>query len=116
MLRLSSNKRGRSPTPSLPQPFSLSERSPMRVPRLNAHVRRALLALAALGTILLLVRELSSKGKPRRIPRWTSLRKYERELPQQNLDLPHPEGQSGRYVRFTNQMRGLGWNNVLNEM
>jgi hypothetical protein len=47
---------------------------------------------------------------------WTDLRKWERELPQHNLSLPFPEGRTGRYVRFTNQVRGLGWNNVLNEM
>jgi hypothetical protein len=58
----------------------------------------------------------SSGGKPSRIPPWTALRKYERELPQQNLDLPYPEGRTGRYVHFGNQIRGLGWNNVLNEM
>jgi hypothetical protein len=47
---------------------------------------------------------------------WDDLRKRERELPQHNLSLPFPEGRTGRYVRFTNQNRGLGWSKVLNEM
>jgi hypothetical protein len=47
---------------------------------------------------------------------WDDLRKRERELPQHNLSLPFPEGRKGRYVRFTNQNRGLGWSQILNEM
>jgi hypothetical protein len=49
-------------------------------------------------------------------PQWTELREYERTLPQHNLSLPLPEGRHGRYVRFNQQIRQLGWNNVLNEM
>jgi hypothetical protein len=49
-------------------------------------------------------------------PQWTELREYERTLPQHNLSLPLPEGRHGRYVRFNQQIRQLGWNNVFNEM
>lgn len=49
-------------------------------------------------------------------PSWKKLREYERNLPQHNLSLSYPEGRNGRYVRFSNQIRGLGWNNVLNEI
>ncbi|KAF8892994.1 hypothetical protein BD779DRAFT_1609985 [Infundibulicybe gibba] len=42
--------------------------------------------------------------------------KWERELPQHNLDLPFPEGKTGRYVKFSNQIKMLGWNNVFNEI
>jgi hypothetical protein len=49
-------------------------------------------------------------------PKYLKLRDYEQNLPQHNLSLPFPEGRNGRYVRFFNQIRGLGWNNVLNEM
>jgi hypothetical protein len=49
-------------------------------------------------------------------PSYKELREYERNLPQHNFSLPFPEGRYGRYVRFSNQIRGLGWNNVLNEM
>lgn len=40
----------------------------------------------------------------------------EQALPQHNLDLPFPEGKTGRYVRFSNQMNLIGWNNVLSEL
>lgn len=40
----------------------------------------------------------------------------EYNLPQHNLSLPYPEGRTGRYIKFSNQIKGLGWNNVLNEM
>ncbi|KAF7357420.1 hypothetical protein MSAN_01338000 [Mycena sanguinolenta] len=43
------------------------------------------------------------------------LRKWEEDLPQHNLDLPFPEGRNGRYVKFSNQMVLVGWNNCLNE-
>ncbi|KAJ7046483.1 hypothetical protein C8F04DRAFT_938835 [Mycena alexandri] len=48
-------------------------------------------------------------------PAFTALRKWEDELPQHNLDLPFPEGKTGRYVKFSNQMNFVGWNNCLNE-
>jgi hypothetical protein len=57
-----------------------------------------------------------TSGPPFPPSSWETLRKFERELPQQDLSLPYPEGRTGRYVRFTNQVRGLGWNNVLNEL
>jgi hypothetical protein len=124
MIRLGANKRDRSPPLSLPLPSSRASGRTMR--RLDPRVRQGLLALPVLATFFLLARwwlassgqshASSSGGKPNRIPPWTALRKYERELPQQNLDLPYPEGRTGRYVHFGNQIRGLGWNNVLNEM
>ena len=40
----------------------------------------------------------------------------EKGLPQHNLDLKFPEGRDGRYVKFSSQIRALGWNNVLNEV
>lgn len=49
-------------------------------------------------------------------PPYTSLRKWEENLPQHNLDLPFPEGKTGRYVKFSNQIIMLGFNNVLNEV
>jgi hypothetical protein len=47
---------------------------------------------------------------------WTNIQDRERYLPQHNNYLLSPEEQGGRYVRFTAQTRGLGWNNVLSEM
>lgn len=47
---------------------------------------------------------------------WDKLYKWEDEMPQHNLDLPFPEGRTGKYVFFRNQIQGLGWNNLLNEM
>ncbi|KAL1663404.1 hypothetical protein GGF50DRAFT_56954 [Schizophyllum commune] len=49
-------------------------------------------------------------------PDWWELDKWEDALPQHNFSLPPPEGYNGRYVRFTNQIASLGWNNVLNEI
>ncbi|EDR13635.1 uncharacterized protein LACBIDRAFT_308809 [Laccaria bicolor S238N-H82] len=49
-------------------------------------------------------------------PTYEKLWKWERDLPQHNLDLPFPEGRTGRYVLFKNQVQMLGWNNHLNEI
>lgn len=49
-------------------------------------------------------------------PTLAKLKQWERDLPQHNLDLPFPEGRSGRYVKFSNQVKRLGWNNAFNEM
>ncbi|KAK7023081.1 hypothetical protein R3P38DRAFT_3536840 [Favolaschia claudopus] len=48
-------------------------------------------------------------------PTYETLKKWEDDLPQHNLDLPFPEGKTGRYVKFSNQMNFVGWNNCLNE-
>jgi hypothetical protein len=48
-------------------------------------------------------------------PTHDKIREYEKNLPQHNLDLPFPEGRTGRYVRFNLQPKGQGWNNILNE-
>lgn len=47
---------------------------------------------------------------------WDKLYKWEDDLPQHNVDLPFPEGKTGRYVYFNNQIQHLGWNNQLNEV
>lgn len=49
-------------------------------------------------------------------PTYTRLKEWESALPQHNLDLPFPEGRTGRYVLFKNQIEGLGWNNELIEV
>ncbi|KAJ7158781.1 hypothetical protein C8R46DRAFT_1110272 [Mycena filopes] len=49
-------------------------------------------------------------------PTYEALWKFEQNLPQHNLDLPFPEGKTGRYVKFSNQAARLGWNNCLNEI
>ena len=49
-------------------------------------------------------------------PTYEKLIEWESNLPQHNLDLPFPEGRTGRYVLFKNQIEGLGWNNELNEV
>ena len=48
-------------------------------------------------------------------PKWEHLKEWEKNLPQHNLDLPYPEGQNGRYVKFSNQIQYLGWNNLQGE-
>ncbi|KAG5353909.1 hypothetical protein C0989_000152 [Termitomyces sp. Mn162] len=49
-------------------------------------------------------------------PTLEKLKQWERDLPQHDLELPFPEGKTGRYVKFSNQVKRLGWNNALNEM
>ena len=49
-------------------------------------------------------------------PEYGSFREAERMLPQHNLDLPLPEGREGRYVKFSTQLAGKGWNNVFIEL
>ena len=49
-------------------------------------------------------------------PTYEKLKEWESALPQHNLDLPFPEGRTGRYVFFKNQLEGFGWNNELNEV
>lgn len=49
-------------------------------------------------------------------PKYERLREWEKNLPQHNISLPYPEGKNGRYVFFSNQVKMLGWNNVLNEV
>lgn len=58
-------------------------------------------------------RRPSAVGAP---PSYDRLRKWEDHLPQHNLSLPLPEGRHGRYVKFSSQIKMLGWNNVLNEV
>ncbi|KAJ6454345.1 hypothetical protein C8R45DRAFT_601416 [Mycena sanguinolenta] len=55
-------------------------------------------------------------GAASRPPKYASLRKWEASLPQHDLSLPFPEGRTGRYVKFSNQVRYLGWNNCFNEV
>lgn len=59
---------------------------------------------------------ISGQGKPSRPPTYEKLRQWEYDLPQHDLDLPFPEGKTGRYVKFSNQITQLGWNNVLNDV
>ena len=47
---------------------------------------------------------------------WDKLYKWEDDMPQHNLDLPFPEGKTGKYVFFKSQNQALGWNNVLTEV
>ncbi|KAJ7205855.1 hypothetical protein B0H12DRAFT_1034925 [Mycena haematopus] len=49
-------------------------------------------------------------------PKYVALRQWEAALPQHNLALPFPEGKTGRYVKFSNQVGWLGWNNCFNEV
>jgi hypothetical protein len=57
---------------------------------------------------------LSGKGG-HGLPNFRKIWKMEDRLPQHNLSLPFPEGKEGRYVKFSNQVYVLGWNNVLAE-
>lgn len=60
--------------------------------------------------------DFSRRGNVKYPPTWGRMDKFQKDLPQHDLDLPFPEGRTGRYVKFSNQIRQLGWNNCLNEM
>ena len=49
-------------------------------------------------------------------PKWDKMAQWQKDLPQHDLNLPYPEGRTGRYLKFSVQIRYLGWNNCLNEM
>lgn len=72
-----------------------------------------LLSLVLLVSVFILHR--SRNGLPQ-LPQYRGIYEMEKTLPQHNLDLAYPEGRTGRYVRFANQIAMLGWNNVFNEM
>ncbi|KAJ7501940.1 hypothetical protein B0H11DRAFT_1713357 [Mycena galericulata] len=55
----------------------------------------------------------ATEGGP---PAYAALRQWEAALSQHNLSLPFPEGKTGRYVKFSNQIRYLGWNNCFGEV
>jgi hypothetical protein len=48
-------------------------------------------------------------------PRFYEWHEREKQLPQHNPDLPYPQGRQGRYIRFSNQIFGLGWGNAMQE-
>jgi uncharacterized SAM-binding protein YcdF (DUF218 family) len=81
--------------------------------------RRRLLRFLVLGAVLTTIL-LGTLWRTRRAPSTSGIlariRAAERDLPQHNLALPVPEGGHGRFVRFSNQLKGQGWNNVLGEM
>ncbi|CAE7067863.1 unnamed protein product [Rhizoctonia solani] len=85
--------------------------------------------VTALSTLLLLFTltsffywgDLKLFGYPEQSP-WSSdatnfeeIFVREAQLPQHNLSARYPEGRDGRFVRFSNQVWGLGWNNLLQE-
>ncbi|KAF9064293.1 hypothetical protein BDP27DRAFT_1299073 [Rhodocollybia butyracea] len=97
----------------------LGSQSPLRL-RTSATARRRI-TLISIPTFLIILFFLfgpynRSKKWGFGPPTYAKIRQFERELPQHNLDLPFPEGRTGRYVRFDNQVKMLGWNNVLNEV
>jgi len=51
-----------------------------------------------------------------RPPLYPELKVAELALPQHNEDLPSPEGKNARFLRFSNQLSGVGLNNQLFEL
>ncbi|KAJ7676554.1 hypothetical protein DFH06DRAFT_1428091 [Mycena polygramma] len=83
-------------------------------------VLMSLIAFLVLITLHMTYSYDLADGWPRRFsdtpPEYFAVRQWEAALPQHNLSLPFPEGKSGRYVKFSNQAPGLGWNNWFNEV
>ncbi|KIY64478.1 hypothetical protein CYLTODRAFT_358404 [Cylindrobasidium torrendii FP15055 ss-10] len=88
--------------------------------------RRLVFAIIVLGLVALLRNVLFLPAisftastilstHPTAPPSWDWLRKWQSDLPQHNMNAPAPDGQSGRFVRFSNQAQMLGWNNILTD-
>jgi hypothetical protein len=130
-----SNRQQRSPPSILPSSMAgwreqPKSPSPWRLSRqLVANRRRQywIVFIVILVVVLLLINPatvLTRKPppEPTNTTKWeypptlAKLKQWERDLPQHSLDLPFPEGKTGRYVKFSNQVKRLGWNNAFNEM
>ncbi|KDQ18539.1 hypothetical protein BOTBODRAFT_28926 [Botryobasidium botryosum FD-172 SS1] len=83
-------------------------------PHLSARVRAWFLRILFFSAACYLYRYYAHW--PHELPRYDSIASAERALPQHNLSLPFPEGQDGRYVRFSTQTAELGYNNILQEI
>ncbi|KIJ54043.1 hypothetical protein M422DRAFT_241303 [Sphaerobolus stellatus SS14] len=70
------------------------------------------------SAVTLIIPDLTNGNKARTLPLLTYKKIYEleRNLPQHDLALHFPEGQTGKYVKFSNQITELGWNNVLTDL
>ncbi|KAH9023701.1 hypothetical protein EDB84DRAFT_1508301 [Lactarius hengduanensis] len=122
------------------RPVSLDKFVPLtsRVPSISAVPRRArglflaFLLLAAISLIYFHSIKISSGSIPTDLlpflhglpppeggsnpPRFYQWHEREKQLPQHNPDLPYPQGREGRYIRFSNQLFGLGWGNSMQEL
>ncbi|KZV75664.1 hypothetical protein PENSPDRAFT_571091 [Peniophora sp. CONT] len=49
-------------------------------------------------------------------PDYRAWHEFELALPQNNLELPYPQGKTGKYVRVSNHVTKLGWGNHIQEM
>ncbi|KAH8999627.1 hypothetical protein EDB86DRAFT_650453 [Lactarius hatsudake] len=123
----------------LPGPVSLDKAVPLafRVPTISAVPRRArgsflaFLLLAAVTLFYLHSIKISSRSVPNDLlplwqdipppeggpnpPRFYKWHEREKQLPQHDPNLPYPQGREGRYIRFSNQIFGLGWGNAMQE-
>ncbi|KAH8985176.1 hypothetical protein EDB92DRAFT_2091842 [Lactarius akahatsu] len=123
----------------LPGPVSLDKSVPsaFRVPTISTVPRRArgsflaFLLLAAITLFYLHSIKISSRSVPNDLlplwqdipppeggpnpPRFYKWHEREKQLPQHDPDLPYPQGREGRYIRFSNQIFGLGWGNAMQE-
>ncbi|KAI9432216.1 hypothetical protein H4582DRAFT_1122671 [Lactarius indigo] len=123
----------------LPGPVSLDKSVPstFRVPSISTVPRRArgtffaFLFLAAITLFYLRSIKISSGSVPTDLlpflqdlppseggsnpPRFYQWHEREKQLPQHDPDLPYPQGREGRYIRFSNQIFGLGWGNAMQE-
>ncbi|KAH9178049.1 hypothetical protein EDB89DRAFT_1300648 [Lactarius sanguifluus] len=122
----------------LPGPVSLSldksVPSTFRVPTIPTVPRRArgsFLAFLLLATITLfylhsikissrsdllpLLQDLPPPEGGPSPPRFYKWHEREKQLPQHDPNLPYPQGREGRYIRFSNQIFGLGWGNAMQE-
>ncbi|KAI0245903.1 hypothetical protein BJV78DRAFT_1136456 [Lactifluus subvellereus] len=126
----------RSIVQSLPSPVTVEKQhsSPFcPLPFIPRRFRSPFFALVVLGAIALLFRLdysynssqddllvfLKDLPKPeggRRPPRFYEWHDREKQLPQHDPDLPYPQGREGRYIRFSNQVWGMGWGNAMQEL
>lgn len=101
-----------------PRPPSMAARARNFARSLRYSRWRSRNILVALGVFLMVVfylsrdtSEVPSTNVHKLLPGRRDFKDYEeklRRMPQHNPDLPPPAGRNGRYVRFRNQVYGLG--------
>lgn len=115
---------GYSLLPTAPNATSNSARLPTWVPSLRPRQLLTILSTLAIFftfTSLFYLGDFKLFAYPERSPRASNSSNFdeiflkEALLPQHDLSAQYPEGRDGRFVRFSNQVWGLGWNNILQE-
>jgi hypothetical protein len=94
--------------PSTPRPRRRN--AIFRIIRSCFTLRRILILIVLIPVFIVIL--ILWNGVP---PSYADVRDYEKRLPQHNLSLSFPEGDTGMYLRFPGHLWGHGLNNILQE-